>query len=115
MRADEHEGDLNSTEVKRQADQMNARAREILGDAFLHLTENEAFLLWFSTHAHPMMVQNFPVNNGSLLAHFMGKRELVLKMIDEMDSASPGFLQRMLGVRVKYHNDLRHAAQKKEQ
>jgi hypothetical protein len=112
MRADEHEGVLNDTENKREHDRMEKRSREILSHVFMHLTDNKEFLLWIGTYVHPMMTQNFPVNNGSLLAHFMGKREMILKIIDEMDSASPGFLRRVLDVRTEYENDLRHAAQK---
>jgi hypothetical protein len=81
------------------------------------LTESEAFLLWISKYVYPMMTQNFPVNNGSLLAHFMGKREFILQMIDEMDAASPGFLKRVLVVRDQYARDLEVTAQnaRKEQ
>lgn len=114
MRADEHEGDLNSTETKRAADRMNSRARQILSGDLADLTENDAFLRWFGKYAHPMMTQNFPVNNGSLLAHFMGKREMILQIIDEMESESPGFLKRVLIVRERYENDLRLAAQKEQ-
>lgn len=110
MRADEHEGDLSNTEVKRQNDQMNAEARKILAEDLLMLTESEAFLRWFGKHAVPALTQAFPVEHGSKLAQFMGRRELVLDVIKEMDDISPGFVRRIFEVREKYETRLRHAA-----
>lgn len=110
-RADEHEGTLNDTETKRAADRMNSRARKILSHDLADLTENTAFLRWFGKYATPVLTQDFPVNNGSALAEFMGRRQLVLQVIEEMDAESPGFLKRVLIVREEYEKDLRHAAQ----
>src|SRR5438270_167530 len=109
-RADEHEGALNDSEVKRQSDRANSRAAEILRNDALALTENGAFLRFFSRFAYPALAQNFPVNNGSTLAHFMGKRELVLQIIDELDAQSPGFIRRMLEARDDYQRELQRAA-----
>ena|SRR3989442_486895 len=109
-RADEHEGDLNDTETKRRHDRAEARAVQILQHDALELTESGTFLRWFSKYAYPMLVQNFPVNNGSMLAHFMGKRELVLQIVDEMNLYAPGFMQRMLSARADYEHQLEQAA-----
>lgn len=110
-RADEHEGVLNDTAVKRESDQMNAEARKILTEDLLMFTESEAFLRWFGKYAVPAMTQDFPVNNGSQLAEFMGRRQVVIEIIKEMDDVSPGFVKRIFEVREKYDNRLRHAAQ----
>lgn len=114
MRADEHEGDLSSADVKRQADQMNARAREIVSSDLLDLTEAEVFLRWFGRYVVPALTQDFPTSNAPELAKFMGRRGLILSIVEEMDVASPGFLRRVLAVREKYDNDLRLAAQKEQ-
>src|SRR5438445_1376544 len=71
-RADEHEGDLNDTETKRRHDRAEARAVQILQHDALELTESGTFLRWFSKYAYPMLVQNFPVNNGSMHQHRVG-------------------------------------------
>lgn len=112
MRADQHEGVLNDTEVKRRADKANSRAKEILHHDLLALTENGAFLRWFGKYAYPALVQNFPVNNGSLLAHFMGRRELILQVVDEMDRESPGFIARILAARSDFENELLKAEER---
>lgn len=113
-RADEHEGVLSDTQVKREADQRNARALQILSNDLLDLTESDVFLRWFGKYAAPALTQDFPVNNGSTLAQFMGRRQLVLQIVEEMDQASPGFLKRVMIVREQYENDLRLAAQKEQ-
>jgi len=56
------------------------------------------------------LTQDFPVNNGSTLAHFMGQRSLVLRMVAELDDALPGFLSRMLEARFDYERELDLAA-----
>lgn len=114
MRADEHEGILNDTEVKRQGDRVQKRAREILTADLEMLTEHKSFLRWFGKYAYPIMTQDVPVNNGSTLAHFMGRRQLVLEVIKEMDMESPGFLRRVLEVRDLYERELLAYAQQKE-
>lgn len=114
MRADEHEGDLNSTENKRLKDQMDAEARRRLGHNRLALTESAEFLLWYAMLLYPLLVLDMPVNNGSTLAHFMGQRSLALRIAEEMEDASPGFLGRVLASRDQYDRDLRAAAQKEQ-
>lgn len=115
MRADEHEGDLNSTENKRVKDRMEKESRRIIRDDLLLLTENEHFLRWFGRYGVGAVMQNVPVNNGSTLAHFMGKRELVLTVIDEFEQVSPGFFKRMLTVREQFERDLQAAAMPREE
>lgn len=112
MRADEHEGALNDSEVKRQNDRANSRAAEILRNDALALTESGAFLRFFSRYAYPALYENFPVNGGSQLAEFMGKRALIIEIGKEMDAVSPGFHQRMLQARDDYALELQRAAQK---
>lgn len=111
MRADEHEGELNDSEVKRQNDRANSRAAEILRNDALALTESDSFLRFFSRYAHPALYENYPVNSGSQLAEFMGKRALVIEISKEMDAISPGFYQRMLQARDDYARELQRAAQ----
>lgn len=111
MRADEHEGDLNDSEVKRANDRANSRAAEILRNDALALTESGAFLRYFSRYARPALYENFPVNSGSQLAEFMGKRALVIEISKELDAVSPGFYQRMLQASEDYVLELQRAAQ----
>lgn len=110
-RADEHEGSLSDTEVKRQHDRMESRAKQILQSDVLELTESGAFLRWFGKYAHPVLTQDFPVNNGSTLAQFMGRRQVVLQIISEMDEHSPGFVRRVLEARDDYERELQRAAE----
>ena len=110
MRADEHEGELNNTEIKRAKDRMNKREREILEEDVNALVENKAFLRWFSRYAYPALMQAVPVNNGSMLAEFMGRRQLIIQIVDEMNTMSPGFLQRILSARSDREHELQLAA-----
>jgi hypothetical protein len=114
MRADEHEGDLNDTEVRRQGDRMQKRARWVQNNDINDLTEGGAFLRWFGKFAYPAIFQDFPVNNGSSLAEFMGRRQLTLEMISDLDRDNPGFVQRLLAARADYEKDLLAFAQQKE-
>lgn len=109
-RADEHEGDLNDTELKRAADKVNSRAAQILRSDIAELTTQGAFLRFFGRFAHPLLTQDFPVNNGSTLAHFMGQRALVLRMVAELEDCMPGFLSRLLAARFDYERELDLAA-----
>ena len=113
-RADEHEGDLNDSAIKRQGDRTKKRANEVLRGDLFALTENQTFLRWFGKYAYPTLVQNFPVNSGSELAKFMGRRELILQVVDEMDATSVGFLRRVLEARDQYELDLLAHAQQEE-
>lgn len=110
----EHEGDLSNPEAKRSADRVASRVREIVGDNLSALTENKAFLFWFQRYGYPLITGVVPVNNGSMLASFSGQRELILKMLNEMDEASPGFLSRMLAVRDEYERELRRVAEQED-
>lgn len=112
MRADQHEGDLNDSQVKRENDRYVARANEIQMSDLLYLTENEAFLRFFGGWAVPALTQEFPPGSGAALERFMGRRGLVLDMISKLELASPGVLQRTLEIRSRFESDLRHAAQK---
>lgn len=114
MKDFEHEGDLNDTDVKRARDMREAEARKILYSDLNELTENDAFLRWFGKFAHPALTQDFSVNNGSNLAQFMGRRQIVIQMMADMDLAAPGFMLRMLTVREQYERRL-EAATRKEQ
>lgn len=110
MRADEHEGDLNNTEVKRQHDRVEARSTQILRSDIAELTEAGAFLRWYGKYLFPVLMQDFPVNNGSLLAQFMGRRQLALQIKEEMDLHSPGFINRVMAARMDYERELEMAA-----
>jgi len=114
MRADEHEGELNDSELKRQKDKADARAREILGQDLLDLTESGSFLRWFQKYAHPVLMQDVSVADPHVLAQFMGRRQLVLQIIEEMDFASPGFIHRLFAAREAYENELLIATQKEQ-
>jgi len=114
MRADEHEGDLGSTEEKRLGDQVSKYARKILVSDARELSENPIFLRWFQKYAYPALMQDFPVNNGSSLAEFMGRRQLVIQIKNDMESAVPGFLIRVLHARDQYETELRQVAQKEQ-
>lgn len=114
MRADQHEGDLNDSQTKRENDRYIARANEIQASDLLYLTENEAFLRFFGGWAVPALTQEFPPGSGAALERFMGRRGLVLDMISKLDSLSPGVLQRILEIRSRFESDLRHAAQNGE-
>lgn len=112
MRADEHEGELNDSEVKRQNDRANSRAAEILRNDALALTESGSFLRFFSRYAYPALYEvPVSVDHGSRLAEFMGKRALIIEISKEMDAISPGFYQRMLQARDDYARELQRAAQ----
>lgn len=113
-RADEYEGILNNTEEKRIKDRIESRSNKVMREDMLDLTENDAFLRFFGRFAYPALTQDFPVNNGSLLAEFNGERKLVLRIVREMDSASPGFLRRLLVARDQYESDLLAYGQQKE-
>lgn len=112
MRADEHEGVLNDTEVKRQADQRNAEASKILFDDILSLTANEQFIRWFSKFAFALLAQDVR-EHGADLERFMGRRSLALLMVADMDVGSPGFLNRMFEVRANYERRLDAATKEK--
>lgn len=109
-RADEHEGPLADTEVKRAQDKAEARANMIMRADVAELTEGGAFLRFFGRFAHPVLFQRVPVSNGSQLAAWAGKRELVLDMVDAMEHDHPGFLERMLMARFDYARELNKAA-----
>lgn len=114
MRADQHEGDLNDSQTKRENDRYVARANEIETSDLLYLTENVEFLRFFGGWAVPLLTQEFPPGSGAALERFMGRRGLVLDMISKLDALSPGVLQRILEVRKNFVADLRHAAQNGE-
>jgi hypothetical protein len=114
MRADEHEGDLNSTEVKRANDQIEKRAKEIMRQDITELTTNGAFLRYMGRYIYPALMQNVPVNNGSQLAHAMGKRELILAIIQEHESIEPNFVARVLAARNDYERELSLVIEAKE-
>lgn len=114
MRADEHEGILADSQQKREADQEAARANEIILNDLLYLTENDQFLRFFGQFAVPALTQEFPPGSGAALERFMGRRGLVLDMINRLDGVSPGVLMRILEVRKHFENDLRQASQKEQ-
>lgn len=109
-RADEHEGALSDPEHKKQADKVAKRAAQILRSDVSELTESGAFLRFFARFSVPALFEDYPVNNGSMLAHFMGERALVLKMIKELEKEHPGFIDRMLSARFDYQLELEKAA-----
>jgi len=109
-RADEHEGELNDTDAKRAKDRVEARALQIMRGDIANLTEQGAFLRYIGRHIYPALVQNFPVNSGSELAKFMGKREFALQIINDMDTDHPGFIARLLAARFDYERELELAA-----
>lgn len=115
MRADQHEGVLNDSALKREKDRSQARANEILLNDLAYLTENEQFLRFFGGWAVPLLTQDFPPGKGAELERFMGRRALVLDVISKLDLVSPGVLTRMLEVRKQFENDLSQAAQKEQQ
>lgn len=110
MIAAEHEGPLSDPEVKRAADQMAKAGREVVGQNLLALTENRAFMFWFSRWYVPMQKAMIPLDSGSKLVAFMAKRELLVQMAQEMEAASPGFDLRVLEVREEYDRMLQGAA-----
>lgn len=114
MRADEHEGELNDTEVKRMGDRAKKHAGKVIAADLLTLTESPEFLRWFQRYAYPAITQDFPVNGGSNLAEFMGRRQLVLEIVREMDGVAPGFLRRLLESRDRFESDMLGYAQQKE-
>jgi hypothetical protein len=109
-RADEHEGLLTDPELKKQADKVAKRTAAILRNDVAELTESGAFLRFFGRYATPALFEDYPVNNGSTLAHFMGGRGLVLRMIKELENEHPGFIDRMLAARLDYQRELEKAA-----
>lgn len=111
MRADQHEGELNDSQAKRENDRYIARANEIQTSDLLYLTANVEFLRFFGGFAYPALMQDVKPGSGAALERFMGRREIVLEMIARLDLLEPGFLQRMLEVRKNFEADLRHAAQ----
>lgn len=106
MRQDEHEGVLNDSEAARRSDKRDKRARQVLKHDVCELTEGGAFLRWFGRYAITYIMGVQSVNNGSVLAHFMGKRELILQMMADMEQESPGVLGRVLKARADYENEL---------
>ena len=110
MIAGEHEGVLTDPEVKRQADQASKFARSVIEQNVLALTENRAFLFWFSRWFGPMLTATPPIDGGAKLVGFAAKRELLIQQAQEMDQMSPGFFQRVLEVRDEYERSLRGAA-----
>lgn len=114
MRADEHEGDLNDTQVAREADMRDATAFKILTQTNLLLTDDANFLLWIQKYVYPMMAQRVP-EHGADLERFMGRRNLLIEMINEMELAEPGFLSRVLGARDRYAQILLAAEQPKKE
>ncbi len=93
---------------------MEKYAKRVLRGDLSDLTEMDAFLRWFGRFAYPALRQDFPVNNGSNLAEFMGRRQLVNQIIDEMELEFPGFLRRLLEARDRYEQDLLAYGQQKE-
>jgi len=114
VRADEHEGPLADPKVKKAHDRAERRSREIVGDNLLALTENKAFLFWFSRWFMPMIDTVVPVDGGAKLVAFAAKRELLITMKEELESASPGALSRLVEIRATYENELRAFAQEEE-
>ncbi len=108
----EHEGPLSDPAVQRAGDRRAAEATRVLGDNLRRLSTDEDFLLWFQRYAYPMLAVDFAVSNGSLLAHFMGKRQLVTQIVKEMDDAVPGFLGRVIAARDDYESRLDAAEEK---
>lgn len=106
MRQDEHEGVLNDEEAARRAKKRESRARHILKHDAAELTEGGAFLRWLGKYAITYIMGVQSVNNGSVLAHFMGKRELILQMLADMEQESPGVLGRVLTARADYEAQL---------
>jgi hypothetical protein len=89
-RADEHEGLLTDPELKKQADKVAKRTAAILRNDVAELTESGAFLRFFGRYATPALFEDYPVNNGSTLAHFMGSRGLVLRNDQGVGERAPG-------------------------
>lgn len=112
LRPDEYDGALSSTEVKQENDRIAERARRVMSDDLIELAENATFLRWIQRFIYPTLTQTVPVNNGSMLAEFMGRRNLLNEIQRELDEVAPGFLIRVLKAREKYENDLRLAAQR---
>lgn len=110
MRADEHEGDLNDTLIARQSDMRDAEARKILTHTARLLSDDGNFLLWFQRYAYPVIAQKVP-EHGADLERFMGRRNLICEIMDEMDMVEPGFLSRVLAARDRYARALLAAEQ----
>lgn len=112
MQAHEHEGDLMDTDLKRQSDMVQARGAQIMRGDVGELTENGAFLRFFARFAHPVLFQaGVAVNNGSALAAWTGRRELILEMVRELENEHPGFIERMLMARFDYTREIAKAAE----
>lgn len=105
MRADEHEGDLNDTQVARYGDMRDAVSRKILSQAARLLSDDGNFLLWFQRYAYPAMTQRVP-EHGADLERWMGRRSFVIDIMDEMEMVEPGFLSRLLAARDRYAQEL---------
>lgn len=111
-RPDEYEGGLGDPAAKEYNDRVAGRARRIMFDDLAELSEHQTFLRWIQRFIYPMLTQDVPVNNGSVLAEFMGRRKLLNEIQRELDEVAPGFLIRVLKAREKYEDDLRQAAQR---
>lgn len=111
MRADEYEGSLNDSLVKRAHDRLTAKQREIEKLDLRQLVANESFLRWFGRYAMPLLMQDQPVQNGSNLAHFMGQRGLILRMLGEMEQvADPRTALTIFKIRADFLQVLKDAA-----
>lgn len=113
MRADQHEGDLNNTQAANAARAMEAEAQKILGQTFLLLADDDNFMLWFQRFAYPVMTQHVP-EHGADLERFMGRRQLVIQIIQEMELVAPDFTMRVLNARHRYQKMIVAAGQAEE-
>lgn len=87
--------------------QADKRARTVIRQDQNALVDDPAFLRWISRFVVPPILEVVATTNGGDIQKFIGRRELALKMVNELDDIQPGFLEKLLGARRSLLEDLK--------
>ena len=104
-------GQLSDPAEQRAAQQAEKRARLVVREDQHALIDNPAFIRWIGKYVIPPLLEHVATTNGGDIQKFIGRRELAMKMVNELDEVQPGFLEKLLGARRSLLEDLKKVPQ----
>lgn len=104
-------GQLSDPTEQRAAQQAEKRARQVVKQDQVSLVDHPAFIRWLGRYVVPAILEPIMTTNGGDIQKFIGRRELAMKMVIELDEVQPGFLEKLLGARRSLAEDLKKASQ----
>lgn len=108
--AHEHEGVLGRPGTR----EAEAKIRRLKQTDLQGLSRDERFRRWFGGWAEAHLLIDVPAVDAVGMAHFLGARSVMLRMMKEIEKESPGFYERVLEERRELTEEMRHTPQEEE-